>query len=436
MYYDFFNLTEHPFRLTTDPRFLFLSKSHSQARAYMEYALRNDDKLFILSGEIGAGKSLIIQSLLDELDDNIIAFRIYQTLLNNIEFLQMLLREFGIKAFHERKVELLDQIYAWLVEQHRNGKRVLVIIDEAQNLAPEVMEEIRLLLEFEADGEHLLNLFLIGQPELNHVIDQPELEQLRQRARLRYHLEALNEDDIRDYIQHRLSVASENHSVILNDSIFPLIYEYTGGRPRLINVLMDHALTYAFVENTHDITTDVIMNSINELNWQPYWIPAADIPVLDKDDEAAESEAAESIMQETLTEEAGENNSEGQEIVPSRKIIVHKKGRKIGEYPLNKSRFNIGRHSDNDIVLKEPRISRLHAQIVMNDREVFIQDMNSKNGTYSSNKRIDLLPLQPGDVITIASFELTFARMEDEEHEDNTESVNILRYPFHSRHKH
>ena len=233
MYYDFFNLHEHPFRLTTDPKFLFLSSSHSRARAYMEYAVRNHDKLFILSGEIGSGKSLLIQDLLSSLDDSTLAFRIHQTLLNNVEFLQMLLREFGIKSFHDRKVELLDQIYTYLVEQYRKNKQVILIVDEAQNLVPEVMEEIRLLLEFEKDGNELLSLFLVGQPELNEIIDQPELEQLRQRARLRFHLEALGEEDIEDYINHRLTVAGGEHTISIDSDVFPLIYEFRSEERRV-----------------------------------------------------------------------------------------------------------------------------------------------------------------------------------------------------------
>ncbi|NOZ38128.1 MAG: AAA family ATPase, partial [Gammaproteobacteria bacterium] len=416
MYYDFFNLNEHPFRLTTDPRFLFLSSSHSRARSYMEYAVRNHDKLFILSGEIGSGKSLVIQDLLSNLNDNTLAFRIHQTLLTNIEFLQMLLREFGIKSFHDRKVELLDQIYTFLVEQHRNNKQIILIVDEAQNLAPDVMEEIRLLLEFERDGENLLNLFLVGQPGLNHIIDQPELEQLRQRARLRYHLDALGEDDLENYIQHRLKVAGENHRVSIDSDVFPLIYEYTGGRPRLINILMDHALTCAFVNSNELISQGIILISIDELNWQPFSQALDKIPVL-----------IENKNTQIIT-------NEKPNVIASRKIIVHKNGRFIGEYPLNKQCFNIGRHSDNDIVLKEPRISRLHAQIILNDNEIFIQDMDSKNGTFNGAERIDLHALQLGDVISIASYELTFSPMQEVEREEITESINILQYPFQSKH--
>lgn len=384
----------------------------------MDYAISNRDKLFILSGEIGSGKSLIIQDLLIRLDDNTLAFRIHQTLLSNIEFLQMLLREFGIKSFHDRKVELLDQIYTFLVEQHRKRKQVVLIVDEAQNLAPDVMEEIRLLLEFEQDGDNLLNLFLIGQPGLNGIIDRPELEQLRQRARLRYHLDALDEEDVKNYIAHRLKVAGDKHTVAIDKDVYPLVHEYTGGRPRLINILMDQALTCAFVNSNDLISQGIILISIDELGWQPFSRPQEDIP------DVMNSKNTDSVPGEESV------------IAASWKIMVYKNGRFISEYLLNKPSSNIGRHSDNDIVLKDPRISRLHAQLILNESEIFIQDMNSKNGIFNGENQVDLHALQPGDVITIASYELTFSCMHEEEREDITESVNIVQYPFQSRHKH
>ena len=398
MYYDFFNLNEHPFCLSTDPRFLYLSSGHSQAKAYMEYALRNNDKLFILSGEIGSGKSLIIQ------DNSVQVYKIHQTLLDNIEFLQMLLREFGIKSFHSRKVELIDQIYDFLVQQCKNKKRVVLIVDEAQNLKNEVLEEVRLLLDLDYQGQKLMSLFLVGQPELDHKIDQPEMEQLRQRARLRFHLDELDIDDTEKYIIHRLCVAGENHSVVIDKEAYPFIQTYSGGRPRLINVLMDHALTYAFVEGLKTISAENILKSVSELNWAPFGEPVDDVH--------------------------STSDTTHDQLVVSKKIVVRKNGICKGEYPINKSRLNIGRHGDNDIVLGEPRISRIHAQIMVNGDEIIIQDLNSKNGTYTGSKKIDVYPMAKGDVITIASFELTFTELDDESRDDTTDSVNILQYPF------
>ena len=409
MYYDFFNLNEHPFCLSTDPRFLYLSSGHSQAKAYMEYALRNNDKLFILSGEIGSGKTLIIQDLLSNLDNSVQLYKIHQTLLDNVEFLQMLLREFGIKSFHSGKVELIDQIYDFLVQQYKNKKRVVLIVDEAQNLKNEVLEEVRLLLDLDYQGQKLMSLFLVGQPELDHNIDQPEMEQLRQRARLRFHLDELDIDDTEKYIIHRLCVAGENHSVVIENDAYPIIQTYSGGRPRLINVLMDHALTYAFVEGIKTIGAETILKSVRELNWTPFG--------------------------ELVEEVQSTSDTTYDQLDVSKKIIVKKNGISKGEYPINKNRLNIGRHGDNDIVLSEPRISRVHAQIMINGDDIFIHDLNSKNGTYTGSKRIDVHPLVNGDIITIASYELIFTDLEDEMRDDTTDSVNILQYPFSANHK-
>jgi hypothetical protein len=276
------------------------------------------------------------------------------------------------------------------------------MIDEAQNLAPDVLEELRLLLEMEYQGERLISLFLVGQPELNHIIDQPEMEQLRQRARLRFHIQALDLDDIEKYIIHRLSVAGEDHTVSIRRDTYPLIEKYTGGRPRLINVLMDHALTCAFVDTQKEITPEYIQTSVDELNWMPYGEPVEDI---------------QSAQENTLND-----------ISITKKIVVRKNGNWIGDYPINKTRLNIGRHGDNDIVLGEPRISRQHAQIIVKDNEIFIQDMNSKNGTFTGSKRIDLHSMTVGDVVTISKFELELVDSADDKHEDITDTLNIVHF--------
>ena len=167
MYYEYFHLSEHPFRLNTDSRFLYMSKEHAQAKAYLEYALMNEDNLLVLTGEIGSGKSLIADSVIQNLEEDILAVKIHQTLLSAIEFLQMLLLEFGIKSFHERKVELLDQISEFLVQKHKEGRRVLLIVDEAQNLEPHVLEELRFLSDMEYNHHKLLDVFLIGHISYN-----------------------------------------------------------------------------------------------------------------------------------------------------------------------------------------------------------------------------------------------------------------------------
>jgi len=270
MFYDYFHLDENPFKLNTDTRYLYLSEEHTRAIAYLDYAILNDENILALTGDIGAGKSLLVQNMQENLNDDVISVRIHQTQIKPIEFLQLLLLEVGIKSFHDRKIELLYQIKEFLISKFNDGLRVLLVIDEAQNLNKEVLEEIRFLADIEFNCRKLLNVFLVGQPELRKTLELPEMMQLKQRLRLQFHLTALKECEIKNYARHRLSIAGKNNDVKISGKCIPLIYLYTAGRPRLINILFDHALTCAFVNKKKTITMNVIENAIQELNWKPY----------------------------------------------------------------------------------------------------------------------------------------------------------------------
>lgn len=400
MYKEYFHLNESPFRLNTDTHYLYLSKGHAKAKAYLEYALLNDENLLVLTGEIGAGKSMLIQSVMDDLSDDTIAVKIHQTQLSDVEFLQMLLLEFGIKSFHAGKIELLNQLKEFLLSVYRDGKRVLLIVDEAQNLTKTVLEEIRFLADLEVESNKLLNVFLVGQPELNNILDQPGMEQLTQRIRLKFHLNALNEDDIKEYIIYRINKAGENHTVKITGEVIPLIYSYTGGRPRLINVLCDHALTCAFVDKKKSITKDILESAINELSWIPFG----------------------KSIEKTLPKRVQHSN-EGDMVA---KLVIRKGTELIGEFPISSKTINIGRSRDNDIILNDSRISRVHAQISNSNNEIYIRDMHSQNGTFLDLKQVDFAALKDGNEITIARFKLKFILCD----ENKTENKNIIQYPI------
>ena len=402
MYYEYFNLKENPFRLNTDPRFLYLSKIHSQAQAYLEYALLNEENILVLSGEIGSGKSLIVQSILEKLGEEVLAVKIHQTLLTGIEFLQMLLVEFGIETYSEKKVELLHSIKKFLLQQHKTGRRMLLIVDEAQNLDPLVLEEIRFLADMEYKNNKLLNVFLIGQPELNKILALPQMEQLVQRIHLRFHLKSLKEDEVREYILHRLDVAEGEHTIEINENAFPLIYIYTGGRPRLINVLCDHALTCAYASDQRAFDKELIQTAIEELNWSPY------------------AQALDELISNTHASTLREKNSAF--------FLVYKKKHLVGRFPINKDRLHIGRESDNDIVLTSPGVSRHHAHVIVMNKDIYIRDLDSKNGTYAGTERIELQPLHHGDVVTISDFQLKYiSELDRKQH--IPENSNIVPYP-------
>jgi general secretion pathway protein A len=272
MYLEYFGLKDFPFRLTPDTDFLYMSEGHSRAKAYMDYTVWNRDGFVVITGEIGCGKTTLIQKLLSELDEeNMLVAKIFQTQLDEVEFLQAVLVEFGLNPFKAQKVELIDMLNTFLIDQFNDGKQLVLIVDDAHNLNPKVLEEIRMLSGLETRKEKVLHIILVGQPQLNEMLEAPELEQLLQRVRLRYHIRSLSEVDTRLYIRHRLNVAGlpEKHE-LFEPSTFPPIFKYTGGLPRLINTLCDTALVCAYADN-QVVVSDVVLNgAIEELNWLPY----------------------------------------------------------------------------------------------------------------------------------------------------------------------
>lgn len=270
MYLEHFALNDYPFRLTPDTDFLYMSEAHSRAKAYMDYSVWNREGFVVVTGEIGAGKTTLIQKLLSELDDNVLVAKIFQTQLDEAEFLQAVLVEFGLNPFGAKKVELIDMLNTFLVGQYQKGKQLVLIVDDAHNLSVKVLEEIRMLSGLETHKKKVLHVILAGQPPLNDLLDTPELEQLLQRVRLRYHLRSLSEADTRAYIDHRLTVAGAGAKRLFEADTFAVVYKYTGGLPRLINTLCDTALICAFADSQSTVTVAVVNAAIEELNWLPY----------------------------------------------------------------------------------------------------------------------------------------------------------------------
>jgi general secretion pathway protein A len=271
MYLEFFKLKELPFRLTPDSEFLYMSGAHSRAKAYMDYTVWNREGFVVITGEIGCGKTTLIQKLLSELDENVLVAKIFQTQLDEVEFLQAVLVEFGLNPFNAKKVELIDMLNTFLLDNFHELKQLVLIVDDAHNLSLKVLEEIRMLSGLETRKEKVLHVILVGQPSLNDALDSQEMEQLMQRVRLRYHIKSLSENDTRDYILHRLTIAGvEDPKKIFTPDTIPIIYKYTGGLPRLINTLCDTALTCAFADNIHSVSMNVLSTAIEEMQWLPY----------------------------------------------------------------------------------------------------------------------------------------------------------------------
>ncbi len=267
-YLEHFNLNEQPFELTPDPEFVYWSKQHARAKAYMESTILLADGFVVITGEIGSGKTILLHSLLGEFEDDIVYALVSQTQLKPRQFLQAVLVEFGFKPFDKHKVELLDMLNMFLIEQYSNGKKVILIVDEAQNLSRKVLEEIRMLSGIETHKEKVLRIILAGQPELKETLDSPSLKQLVQRIRLRFHIGPLDHREMREYIEHRLKVAGSEDNDLIADDAFAPIYRYTGGIPRLINTLCDTALLCAFADDKKTVDTEDVLSAVKELNWK------------------------------------------------------------------------------------------------------------------------------------------------------------------------
>ncbi|MFK8030007.1 MAG: AAA family ATPase [Gammaproteobacteria bacterium] len=285
MYQEFFGLCATPFDLNTDPRFLYLSPKHARARAYLDYAVYKGDSLVVITGEIGIGKSTLIHDLTDRIDGNTEVIVMHHPHDDTVEFLQALLLSWGIDTPATSKPALLSQIRTELEVRFTWDTRTTLIVDEAQTLTREVLEELRLLADQEIDSQKPLGIVLIGQPCLNATLAGREMEQLRQRIRLSFHLSALSEEETKGYIERRLDTAGADGRTIFLDETLPRIYKYTGGVPRLINVLADLALTAAWMDRKNTVSSVQVNDAIKELGWLPYsrrmrYMPALSLPML------------------------------------------------------------------------------------------------------------------------------------------------------------
>jgi len=420
MYLELFKLKELPFRLSPDPQFLYLSKQHARAKAYMESTIWFTDGFVVITGEIGSGKTTLIESFLKEVPADVVVAQINQTQVTTTDFLQSVLVQFGFSPFKMRKAELLSTLNDFLIEQHAAGRKVLLIIDEAQNLEPRVLEEIRLLSGVETTKEKVLRIILAGQPELNTTLNSPRLEQLTQRVRLRFHLSTLSEAETRSYIEHRLEVAGAGDREVFAADTFHEIYRYTGGVPRLINTLCDTSMMAAYTENRDSVRLADVASAVTELRWPLY---AARTPSAASAPEGTSKDAAahEAAVQEAAAQqpappgaaanEAAARPAAGSEVIG--KLLVATDGRTVQEVSLRIGRLIVGRTPDNDIHIDSRFVSRHHCQIITTAHSCVIEDLNSTNGIYVKSARVRRHYLNDGDVVLIGKHELIYV---DERH--------------------
>lgn len=266
MYERYFGLKEKPFRITPDPRFLYLSEKHAEALDHLYYGITQGEGFMVISGDVGTGKTTIIRSLLERLNDPKIETAIVlNPLLEIDELLRVILEDFGLSPQKISKKELIDQLNAFLLSLNREGKKAVVIIDESQNLAPDLLEELRSLSNLETTQEKLLQIILVGQLELWNKLNHYNLRQLKQRISVSYRLEPLSQKEMKGYIYHRLSIAGFRGELDLTFGALRLIYKVSRGIPRLINLLCDRTLLVLYLEQEMRARASHVRKAIESL---------------------------------------------------------------------------------------------------------------------------------------------------------------------------
>jgi type II secretory pathway predicted ATPase ExeA len=387
MYLDLFKLNELPFRLSPDPEFLYLSKQHARAKAYMESTIWFTDGFVVITGEIGAGKTTLIETFVGEMQSDVIVAQINQTQLSPTSFLQTVLVQFGFTPFNMKKPEVLATLNQFLMDQHASGRKVLLIVDEAQNLSNRVLEEVRMLSGVETAKDKALRIILAGQPELNEKLNSPELVQLAQRVRLRFHLAALTRAETNAYIDHRLEVAGSQGRRIFAEDTYPTIFRYTGGVPRLVNTLCDTCMMAAFGRDRDTVSVEDLEAAIRELQWVEFASGTNRMRVPNLEHSMPPTAAAGQKVGRILVAHGGKTEFE-RDLIPGRMVI--------------------GRTPDNDLQIDSKFISRHHCQIVTQADACVVEDLNSTNGIYVMSKRVRRHNLNDGDVVHIGQHEIMY----------------------------
>lgn len=265
MYEDYFKFKLKPFELVPNPDFLYLSTSHRKAMTYLTYGVQERSGFLLLTGEVGAGKTTLIRYFIRSLGSNVALSKVFNTKVNAEQLIAMINEDFGIKNTSRDKVRLIKQLYDFLIEEHGKGHHALLIIDEAQNLSADLLEEIRMLSNLETDNAKLLQILLVGQPELAAMLSLEELRQLRQRISIACHLYALTRQEMEDYIAHRLTVAGNQNALTFTAEALDGVYSYSGGIPRLVNIACSFLLLTAFTEGVSNVDGKMVSDIVESI---------------------------------------------------------------------------------------------------------------------------------------------------------------------------
>ena len=390
MYLEYFGLRDYPFLSTSDRRFFYLSEGQQRARDYLNYLLVIRDGIVVVTGEPGVGKSVLVDQVTAVLPEKVKVAHIQQTLLSADEFLLSLSMQLGIQPVQKDKASLFEEIKSFAMDQHLAMRPVLLIIDEAQNLNPFILEEIRLLANVEMFGRKLVQVILLGQHDLASNITSLPNDAFMQLVRLNHHIEPLSKDEICEYIDYRLYVAGNDGRLVFPKELVDGILCYTGGIPRLINQLCDMMLITAFINKTNEINNLCLHNSIQKLAWPLYMERKSELPLR-------------TVKQDEVN------------MRPLPLVVVRNGDVVVGKYLLNRKRMLIGRQKNLDICIDETKSSRIHAQLVYLDGQFFIHDLNSMNGTHLGDQAIKWHGLSDHDVLRIGQHTLEYTVSEEQQ---------------------
>jgi general secretion pathway protein A len=265
VYLDFYNLAELPFNITPDPRFLYFAPAHREAYDHLVFGITQRRGFIELTGEVGSGKTTLCRAVLASLDGKVETALVLNPCLTETQLIRAMLNDFGLEVRGRDRLAYIERLNTFLLDRNRQGLNVAVVIDEAQDLSPQVMEQVRLLSNLETDQHKLIQIVLCGQPELKQRLARPDLRQLRQRITVRYHLPPLSMADTDGYIRHRLHVAGAGPDLLFLPAAVKRIFKYTKGCPRMINAVCDHAMLAGYVNGTRQIDGKCIDLAIRQL---------------------------------------------------------------------------------------------------------------------------------------------------------------------------
>ncbi len=278
MYEAFFNLRKKPFELVPDPDFIYLSSSHKRALTYLDYGIRERAGFILLTGDVGSGKTTLIRELLNKHYEKVVLAKVFNTRVTSEQLLSMINDDFGLSVAGKDKVSLMRDLNDFLLDQYAAGNQPILIIDEAQNLDADKLEEMRLLSNLESSHSKLLQIVLVGQPELRSTLSASGLLQLRQRISINCHLRALTRQEVSEYLVHRMEVAGNGAALVFPEGVVDLIFKFSRGIPRVINILCEFILLAAFAEESNVVSVEMVREVVVDLDFENHFWGAVQVP--------------------------------------------------------------------------------------------------------------------------------------------------------------